>query len=160
MLISQNADDVRRIIGESGTKLIEKCCGGGCCMSVTKQDSLTFEKVPLPDNDAYRSLQLKVGPIPTTLSGIVDLPHKIVSLLPERRKSIVKAPSPVDSAISFSIQNEQSIDFTPHSTKPEITQPNTTLHPPNFVQPHPPYNVYSAKIFSVRELTRAGAEKR
>ncbi|KAG0647535.1 putative FAD-binding [Hyphodiscus hymeniophilus] len=161
-LISQNAADVRRLIGEPGTKLIEKCCGGGCCMAITKGDGLTFEQVPLPDNDAFRALQLKVGPIPTTLSSLPDLPHSAISLHPAG-KAATKTPateSPTDSAISVTTPpNNDSIDFTPQPSN-ESHEIDTKIHPPDFVQPHPPYNVYSARIFSARELTRPGAEKR
>src|ERR1700712_3952173 len=53
-LISQNAADLKRLIGEPGTRLLEKCCGGGCCMAVQQQtDGLTFERVPVPDNEAF-----------------------------------------------------------------------------------------------------------
>lgn len=157
-LISQNDSDVQRLVGEPGTRLIEKCCGGGCCMAITKQDGLTFERMPLPDNDAYRALQLKVNLIPTTLSSVPDLPKKTVTLLPIK-KGTPPILSPTDSAISMGEDsNGDSIDFTPHTTKEfEI---DTKVHPPAFVQPHPPYNVYSARIFSARELTRPGAEKR
>lgn len=37
---------------------------------------------------------------------------------------------------------------------------DTSMQPPRFVQPHPPYHVYSARIHAARELTRPGAEKR
>ncbi|KAJ2955205.1 hypothetical protein NQ176_g11413 [Zarea fungicola] len=37
---------------------------------------------------------------------------------------------------------------------------DTTIQPPKFVQPHPPYHVYPAKIHAARELTKGGAEKR
>ena len=156
VLISQNAADVQRLIGEPGTKLIEKCCGGGCCMAITKNDKLTFERVPLPDNDAYRALQLNVGLIPTSLSGIPELPPKTVSLLPI--KNDASSEPTTDSAVPVA-SNTDSIDFTPHAAT-ENHQVDTKIHPPNFVQPHPPYNVYSARIFSARELTKPGAEKR
>lgn len=164
-LISQNAADVQRLIGEPGTKLIERCCGGGCCMALTKTDSLNFERVALPDNDAYRALQLDVGLIPTTLSSIPELPPQTVSFLPVRNDNSDKSDkddSPghtlVDSEIPVT-SNSDSIDFTPHPTT-EVHALDTQVHPPNFVQPHPPYNVYSARIFSARELTKPGAEKR
>jgi sulfite reductase alpha subunit-like flavoprotein len=130
-------------------------------MAVTKTDKLTFERVPLPDNDAYRALQLKVGLVPFPLTSLPELPPKTVSFLPAKKD----APPPTDSAISVSSAqievstNNDSIDFTPHPAK-EPASVDTKVHPPNFVQPHPPYNVYSAKIFSARELTRPGAEKR
>jgi sulfite reductase alpha subunit-like flavoprotein len=128
-------------------------------MAVTRTDSLSFERVPLPDNDAYRALQLNVGLIPTTLSSIPDLSPRTVSLLPIQDDTTHDTPTvtpPSDSAVS---SRSDSIDFTPHPTK-ESRKINTKIHPPNFVQPHPPYNVYSARIFSARELTRPGAEKR
>jgi hypothetical protein len=34
------------------------------------------------------------------------------------------------------------------------------IHPPTYVKPHPPHNVFSAKVASCRELTKPGAEKR
>lgn len=137
-------------------------------MAITKSDGLTFERVPLPDNDAYRALQLNIGPIPTTLSSVPELPPKTVHL--EQIKKGDEIVSPTDSAISMGetkeeITNEKtevssdSIDFTPHPTS-EHYEIDTRIHPPSFVQPHPPYNVYSAKVFSARELTRPGAEKR
>jgi sulfite reductase alpha subunit-like flavoprotein len=126
-------------------------------MAVTKTDALNFERVPLPDNDAYRALQLNVGLIPTTLSSLPELPPKTVSLL-ALKDDAPPEPSPTDSAISVSSHSD-TIDFTPHPAK-ESHEIDTKIHPPNFVQPHPPYNVYSARIFSARELTRPGAEKR
>lgn len=134
-------------------------------MASTDNNGLTFEKVPLPDNAAYRALQLKVGPIPTTLSSIPEMPHKTVHF--EQIKKGTTISSPHDSAISLGetedesiivAPNTESIDFTPHVGDPPKI--DTRIHPPSFVQPHPPYNVYSAKIFSARELTRPGAEKR
>ena len=125
-------------------------------MAVTKNDKLTFERVPLPDNDAYRALQLNVGLIPTTLSSVPELPAKTVCLLPIKNDTPV--PSSTDSVVSVT-SNSDSIDFTPHPTT-EAHEIDTKIHPPNFVQPHPPYNVYSARIFSARELTKPGAEKR
>ncbi|KAH6668998.1 hypothetical protein B0J14DRAFT_488256 [Halenospora varia] len=154
-LISQSAADVQRLIGEPGTKLIEKCCGGGCCMAITKTDGLNYERISLPDNDAYRHFRLKVGGlIPTTLSSVPDAPISNTQLLPIKNATAI--PSPADSAISMG-EKDDSTDFTPHSIEAPI---DTSVHPPNFVQPHPPYNVYSAKIFNARELTREGAEKR
>jgi sulfite reductase alpha subunit-like flavoprotein len=129
-------------------------------MTVTKNDKLTFERVPLPDNDAFRALQLKVGLIPTTLSSLPEPPPKTFSLEPVKNAAAIHSPadSGSDSAISMGETNDNSIDFTPHPVEPPKI--DTSVHPPNFVQPHPPYNVYSAKIFTARELTRPGAEKR
>lgn len=66
VLISQNSDDMRRIlenVGQSGTqKLQPLCCGGGCCRSQPLQRlespvSGSNGVIP-PNNDAFRSLQL------------------------------------------------------------------------------------------------------
>ncbi|CZT06533.1 related to methionine synthase reductase [Rhynchosporium agropyri] len=153
-LISQNAADIQRLIGEPGTKLIEKCCGGGCCMALTKTDGLTYERVPLPDNDAFRALGLKIGSIPTTLSSLPDVPAQTVHI-----SSIKQGALPPVEELKISATGEEAIDFTPHLTTEE-TKLDTSVHPPSFVQPHPPYDVYSAKIYNTRELTKPGAEKR
>ncbi|KAG9230414.1 hypothetical protein BJ875DRAFT_472308 [Amylocarpus encephaloides] len=158
ILISQNASDVQRIMGESGTRLIDRCCGGGCCMAVTNTDRLNFERVPLPDNDAFRAMGLKIDLIPTSLSQIPALPPPTIRLLPI--KNAAPIPSPTDSSMAMGEQEakDDSIDFTPRTL--ESREIDTSVHPPNFVQPHPPYNVYSAKLFSARSLTKPGAEKR
>ncbi|KAI9742580.1 MAG: hypothetical protein M1818_003721 [Claussenomyces sp. TS43310] len=162
-LISQNNDDIRRIIGESGTQLVSQCCGRGCCMSVTKREGLTLERIQTPDNDAYRAFHLTIGLVPTTLSGIVDLPSKTVSFLPARSGGTPATnPSPTDSAISLTPVSDGTVDFTPSADAGDATKStiDTTIHPPAFVQPHPPYDVFSARIFSARQLTKDGAEKR
>ena len=127
-------------------------------MEVKKQDGLTFERVPVPDNKAYQALQLKIGPIPTKLTSIPDVPHSTVALLPCKKDAI---PAPANSTMISDLKDE-STDFTPvPAIKEEVKSDiDTKVHPPNFVQPHPPYNVFSAKIFNCRELTRPGAEKR
>ncbi|KKY29221.1 putative fad binding domain protein [Phaeomoniella chlamydospora] len=137
VLLSQNSDDVRKILGDgSGTELIKKvCCGGGCCMMQPFKDQTTpfiQEPVNKPDNPAYRSLGLKLGPLglESELSNIVDLPEKTIGFSPLNASSDVPLGS------------------------------DTSKHPPKFVTPHPPYEVYSAPLFHARELTRPGAEKR
>lgn len=132
-------------------------------MSVKKRDGLTFERVAVPDNDAYRALTLNIGLIPTKLSGIVDLPERKVSLLPAKGVDVpASATSPTDSAVSLASTVEETTDFTPvtQSEPPAPMSIDTKVHPPKFVQPHPPYDVFSARIFSTRELTKPGAEKR
>ncbi|KAH8805641.1 hypothetical protein F5884DRAFT_454237 [Xylogone sp. PMI_703] len=166
-LIANNAADIQRLVGAPGTRLLEKCCGGGCCMAVRKDDNLTFTRIPLPDNEAYRALNLNITDVPTTLSNVLELPPKTIALLPAKDG---KSPSlsPADSAISVSSppplpesQTTDSIDFTPHNDKSSSTELlDTKVHPPSFVQPHPPYHVFSAKIHNTRSLTRPGAEKR
>ena len=136
VLISSNPGDVRRILGEElGTTLVEKvCCGGGCCFLNSADEAPVDETlIPItaPDNDAFRSLQLKLGSLSldTKLTRIVDLPERIVSFA---------SVPPTGSS---------------HG-------PSTIQHPPKFVTPHPPYDVFSAKVYHARELTKPGAEKR
>ncbi len=125
-------------------------------MAVTTSDKLTFERVPLPDNEAYRALQLKVGPIPTTLSSVPEIPPQTVVLVPVPKDAKIFVEK--EKKVEVLKERSNSIDFTPRTAGERKV--DTMVHPPNFVQPHPPYNVYSAKIFTARELTRPGAEKR
>ena len=136
-LITQSSDDIRRLLGEGqpGTQLIEKfCCGGGCCFKKTTQpdpNAPGYTPVILPDNQAFRSLDLKLGPLDlnTPLDNITPLPAATVSFHPV-------------------VASEPKHTTTVHT------------HPPNFVQPHPPYDVFSAPVYHARELTKPGAEKR
>lgn len=102
-------------------------------MNALEEDptSASFLPVVTPDNDAFRSLQLKLGPLSldSKLTNIVDLPPQTVSFSP-LGKDVQAAPS----------TNDQ--------------------HPPAFVTPHAPYEVFSAKVHHARELTKPGAEKR
>ena len=136
ILVSESPADIRRILGEEGgTKLVEKvCCGGGCCFLDSLPDDSTIQTeslVPLPDNYAYRGLQLKLGhlTLDTELTKTAELPQQTVSLNP-----------------------------VPHATLPY--NPAGYQHPPKFVTPHPPYDVYSAQVYHARELTKPEAEKR
>jgi sulfite reductase alpha subunit-like flavoprotein len=135
-LLSQNGDDIRRLLGsgEPGTKIIEKfCCGGGCCQTekLPPATSDDITHVEQPDNAAFRSLGLNLG----SLSLETELTN--VTPLPEATVTFDSAP-------------------------PTETKYTTTVysHPPDFVQPHPPYNVFSAPVHGARELTKPGAEKR
>ncbi|KAF2405233.1 FAD binding domain protein [Trichodelitschia bisporula] len=137
-LISQNGDTIQRLLGggETGTQLIEKyCCGGGCCLrnAQRRQSSLTpgFHPVKVPDNPAFRALELKLTPfsLDTELNTLAPLPDVTVSFEPLPK------------------------------TAPTHVSP-VHVHPPSFVQPHPPYEVFSAPVHCARELTKPGAEKR
>ncbi|MCJ1465149.1 hypothetical protein MMC07_003765 [Pseudocyphellaria aurata] len=138
VLISQSPDDVRRILlgpREAETKLIEKvCCGGGCCFLDSLPESPSTDHsqmVLMPDNDAFRSLHLQLGPLnlDSELTKITELPPDHVSF----------EPLPADTA---------------------TTESTVHRHPPKFVTPHYPYEIYSAKVHHARRLTRPGAEKR
>ena len=135
MLVSSSPEDIRSLLGEGGTQLIGKsCCGGGCCFLKGLQKSSpqnSPESAISPDNDAFRSLRLRMGPLTldTELSGTVDLP-------------------------------EQTVYFDKVSSAHKSLSSQVHRHPPKFVTPHPPYDVYSAPLYHARELTKPGAEKR
>ncbi|KZF21731.1 FAD binding domain-containing protein [Xylona heveae TC161] len=137
VLLSQNAQDVQRLLGngKSATQLIEKtCCGGGCCMMETlSDDRTTLSRTPVvvPDNAAFRSLNLKLGPLnlESQLTSLASLPAKTISFLP----------------LPGAKQENHS---------------RSEIHPPSFVTPHHPYSVYPAPVYHARELTKPGAEKR
>jgi len=136
-LLSTDGEDIRRILGddETGTQLIQKyCCGGGCCLlQASPPETTSPDHIPivLPDNAAFKSLELKLGPLSldTELTGV---------------------PSPPEITISF--------ESVPSSEPNHVSTVYT--HPPAFVQPHPPYQVFSAPLHHARELTKPGAEKR
>ena len=118
-----------------GTKLVEKvCCGGGCCR-LERIESDPFRSSPdlvtLPKNEAFWSLRLKLG----SLSSDSYLTN--IAPVPAQTVSL----APVSSATL--LQGSES--------RPRL---------PSFVTPHPPYEVFSARIYSARELTKPGAEKR
>jgi sulfite reductase alpha subunit-like flavoprotein len=145
LLVSQNSDDVRRLLGEPGSsvELIQKaCCGGGCCMlQELKSQQPSAGRVPIrePENAAYRALNVRIGHLgmESELTGLVELPMRTVSF---------------EQIGSSSAQSTYAA--------PSTSQPETRKHPPNYVKPHPPYDVYSAPLYHARELTKSGAEKR
>ncbi|EAQ86057.1 hypothetical protein CHGG_07310 [Chaetomium globosum CBS 148.51] len=162
-LIAQSPADVQRITGETTTQLIRRCCGGGCCLGLgrPKKDDIEVEQIEFPDNDAYRSLCLKIDQVPATLNGVCDLPEQTAFLQPLRRPSSV--PSPTDSGVSLGsgdspVSAVRDVEKTLHNLALEDL--DTEIQPPSFVQPHPPYHVFPARIHNTRELTRPGAEKR
>ncbi|EGD90160.2 hypothetical protein H112_02632 [Trichophyton rubrum D6] len=137
VLISQNSEDVQRILGDirGGTNLLGKiCCGGGCCKLEPLKNalpSITSNPVVRPKNAAFESLRLYVGEL--------SLDSKLTKT----------APLP-ENTVSFS---SPSIDSVGKKLGPAD-------HPPRFLQPHAPYEVYRAPLYHARELTRPGAEKR
>lgn len=160
-LIAQNASDIRRITGETTTEFVSRCCGGGCCrMGGQQGDGTQYEKVPLPSNDAFKSLELSIGEIPNLLTKVTELPDQIVTLKSIPRP-VDQPVSPTDSAISVSSQRDTSPSpLAKKVIKRENEIVDTSIQPPRFVQPHPPYHVFPARVDNTRELTRPGAEKR
>ena len=66
-LVTRDSGLLRQAVGdgETGTQLIQKyCCGGGCCfLNAPSTSSTSTSSTPLqqPDNDAYKSLNLKLN---------------------------------------------------------------------------------------------------
>jgi sulfite reductase alpha subunit-like flavoprotein len=124
--------------------MIQKaCCGGGCCLlqelKIKNGLSQGAHPVEEPDNPAYRSLNLKIGPLSleSELTGIVEMPPKTISFQPLSTSPTSTYAEPAKKAVA------------------EVLK-----HPPNFVTPHPPYEVFSAPLHHARVLTKPGAEKR
>jgi len=164
-LIAQSPADVQRITGESTTQLIKRCCGGGCCLDVKlKQTTVDYEPVAFPNNDAFKSLCLKIDAIPTTLNNVSDLPEQTAFLQPLRQPSNLPAlsapPQSSDSGINKAVPTVTIQDVTTRLETLELENLDTRIQPPSFVQPHPPHHVFAAKIHNTRELTSQGAEKR
>jgi len=137
-MIASTPEDIERLLGTeaSGTKFLQKwCCGGGCCKIATvpvDKEKSGFTPVALPDSEAFRKLGLKLYNL------TLDTP-------------LTNVPEMLESNIKLSpIKGEESKQ---HVTKVHV-------EPPEFVQPHPPYHVFSAPLYSARQLTKPGAEKR
>lgn len=145
LLISQDSEDARRFLGERGaaTSMIQKaCCGGGCCMLQelkSKQPRDGSTPLQIPESSAYQSLKINLAhlSLDSELSGVLDLPAKTVSFE------------------NLSNTLSRTYDEPQRKQRPEVLK-----HPPTFVTPHPPYEVFSAPLFHARELTKSGAEKR
>ncbi|KAH7242386.1 hypothetical protein BKA59DRAFT_227926 [Fusarium tricinctum] len=159
-LIAQNARDIQRITGETPAEYMGRCCGGACCMS--DRNNVEYEQVTLPDNDAFKSLGLRLENIPANLTGVIPMPEQTVSFTSIPRPT----SSPTDSAVSLGSDSEPASSSASSSKNnylvpgPEYAGVDTSIQPPRFVQPHPPHNVYPARIHNTRELTKPGAEKR
>ncbi|RKF61022.1 putative FAD-binding protein [Golovinomyces cichoracearum] len=166
--VPQNVNDAQSLMDDPRTKLLKGCCGGNCFISNEKKVERNLEHVDQPDNEAYRSLKLNIKQIPTVLSGVPELPEQTVSILSvnpniqsgyEESSTFPKSVQSTDTASNASTTEIPAVKTTDVAAK-FYSKTDTTVHPPSFVQPHPPYNLYSARIFSARQLTQPGAVKR
>ncbi|KAJ6096652.1 hypothetical protein N7486_007398 [Penicillium sp. IBT 16267x] len=139
VLISQNSEDMRRVlenVGAGGTQKIQSmCCGGGCCrgrpLQAVDGPISGFNSITVPDNKAFASLELNLN--------LLTLDSDLSNMAPLPEKTVFFSPAPASA---------RDLPMGPPD------------HPPQFVQPHPPYEVYRAPLHSARELTKGGAEKR
>jgi len=129
-------DPLHGVDDSSATNLIQsQCCGGGCCRLPPGPPSPTRSSAPrpnydIPGNDAFQSLKLNLSPL-STRSRLSS-----ITPLPIKNISVEPVQQPVE-----------------HNS-------TASTHPPKFVTPHPPYEVFAAKVSSTRELTKPGAPKR
>lgn len=129
------SDPLHVIDDSSATNLIQgKCCGGGCCRlpsgAPSPVRSPSLSTFDVPNNAAFSSLKLKLSP------------------LSSRSRLSGITPLPVKN-ISL------------ESADPSVNHVSTACtHPPKFVTPHSPHEVFAAKIDNTRELTGPGAPKR
>ena len=135
-LFPRSSSSLQKILSQGrGTQFVGKvCCGGGCCfLNASAEENRELDHIPVkqPANDAYRSLKIPLGPL-----GLETTLTNTVDL-PETN-------------MTFEALDSQ--DVTAEST--------VYTHPPTFVTPHPPYSVFSSKVYHARELTKSGAEKR
>ncbi|QIW94871.1 hypothetical protein AMS68_000389 [Peltaster fructicola] len=143
---ASSADDVKRLLGDgSGTKFLQRfCCGKGCCKNEALpalSNEPDFKPIQTPDNDAFRFLALNLGilVLDTPLTKIVELPEPKITLASIRKESI---------------SHKFPAEAHPHDAA------TVNVRPPEYMKPHPPYDVFSAPIYHARELTKPGAEKR
>ena len=141
--LAANSEDIKRILGDGGTSVLEKCCGAGCC----KLEQLSLSKdapigVNPPDNVAFHFLNLQLSGLQmdAALTRIVDLPENNISFATLRKQSIT----------------EKFPNETSHGHEREIVN----VYPPEYMKPHPPYTIFNAPLYGARELTKKGAEKR
>lgn len=158
--------------GSSRTETIPKDTGGSCaacCSGVTFDlDSIVRLQALEPRDveagldrlesiDAFRILKIDLQTFQTgsKLSSVPALPPVSVKL--EEQQSPISPPAtPRTSSESHDRSTTQN------------SKGNTNLHvsalqsqhPPAFVQPHPPHEVYSAAIIHAEQMTKVGASKR
>ena len=136
-LISQSPQDVRRILDDCSSGNINAgriCCGGGCCFTTTLEEdpaAKTSQPVVIPTNEAFSRLHLKLGPLS----------------IDSQLTNVVELP-------------KQTVRLEKLLTDEGLQSTKTGAFPPEFVTPHPPYDVFSARVHHVRELTKPGAERR
>ncbi len=103
----------------------------------------------LQDNEAFKSIcidLLEFAP-GTTLTGVAALPPNTISF-----HTIHKPISPPRTPEENDLDRNSMQSF-------EECSDLSSAHPPSFVQPHPPYAVFSAPIVASQRMTREGAAK-
>lgn len=143
---ASNSEEIRRLLGNGGgTKFLQKyCCGEGCCMLEAlplDTDKPGFRPVIAPENDAFRFLlpTLAALSLDTPLTKVIEMPESKLSFASIRRESIAQK-------------------FPSETHGHDVASVN--VRPPEYMKPHPPYEIFNAPVYGARELTKPGAEKR
>ena len=131
-----------------------------CCAGVSF-DLTSIVRLPIiPDidqglsllkkNSAFAALEVDLSQFEpgAKLTSVPSLPSKTVSFGSTR------------PPISPPATPRNSDEYMPRSAASSINQKRDSIHPPDFVQPHPPHKVFSAPIIDAHRMTRDGASKR
>jgi sulfite reductase alpha subunit-like flavoprotein len=101
-----------------------------------------FAPISEPDNAAFRFLGLN-------LRGL------------SRKTPLTKVPDVSSAKVSFAPLRRESLEEKfPEEAKHRHDAEHVNRVAPEYMKPHPPYNVFSAPVYGARELTKRGAEKR
>ncbi|BFZ56518.1 hypothetical protein PYCC9005_003565 [Savitreella phatthalungensis] len=111
----------------------------------------------LRSNQAFNALEIDLREFRTglRLTSVFSLPHTIVAF--DELPMSPPATPPVDPGS----QQDARASADEHSKVcVPIRKFPVLVHPPPFVQPHPPFEVFSAPVIDAHEMTKAGALKR
>lgn len=165
--------------GESKTEELPRATGGGCaaCCSGVTIDLDSFVRLsPLTEAEVSSGLQrlravhaFKVLDMDLTdfepgsrLTSVPALPPRTVRL--ERQTDPISPPATPRSSEDLEARpaSQSAIKSLDRQVKHKsrIVLSTPSKHPPKFVQPHPPHEVFSAPILHAEQMTKDGASKR
>ncbi|ORY81459.1 hypothetical protein BCR37DRAFT_380366 [Protomyces lactucae-debilis] len=145
--------------GESHTEVLVNTQEGStcaaCCSGVTFDlDSI----VRLPDIEGWQGKLADLQKNPAFKALKIDLigfepGAKLTSVpaLPKQSITLEPAQSPPSPPVSPQRDN---------STNGQSSALSSLVHPPDYLQPHPPHKVFSAPILDAHRMTKDGASKR
>ncbi|CCG81182.1 FAD binding domain protein [Taphrina deformans PYCC 5710] len=158
--------------GESSPQEIVKDNGGNCaaCCSGVTFDLEAIVSMPamspvmteqslnrLKANQAFSVLDIDLAEFKpgTRLHSVPTLPAKIVSF--EKQQAPISPPATPRTSSEGSPTRP---DATEETKRAQNLTGDPSNHPPSFVQPHPPHNVFSAPVLHAEQMTKDGASKR
>lgn len=164
--------------GVSKTETLPKDTGGSCaacCAGVSfdldsivntrtiPQDECDRALARLEQNTAYRVLKLDLEDFKAggKLTSVPAVPALTIAF--ERQQSPISPPATPRSS-GEDVRSPGSVaDSSARDTKSRDVGLEThaaSRHPPKFVQPHPPHDVFSAPVLHAEQMTKDGAAKR